>query len=103
MSQQTRAAAQSNPFSTRFVRPGALAYRFPPGESAATLVERLAASGWRGQIVGPHGSGKSTLVAALGETLPRSPVGPRWSLPCTTASGGCRAAGSAKWSKRRLV
>ena len=29
----------------------------------------MAADGWRGQIVGPHGSGKSTLVAALVEAL----------------------------------
>ena len=59
------AMTPSNPFSTRFVRPGAMAFRFPQGQSAATLVESLAAAGWRGQIVGPHGSGKSTLVAAL--------------------------------------
>ena len=41
-----------------------MAFRFPAAD-AATLVESLATAGWRGQIVGPHGSGKSTLVAAL--------------------------------------
>jgi ABC-type cobalamin/Fe3+-siderophores transport system ATPase subunit len=56
---------QSNPFATRFIRPGAVLYLFAEGESASSLVERLAASGWRGQIIGPHGSGKSTLLAAL--------------------------------------
>ena len=56
---------RANPFSTRFTRPGAVAYRFPAGLSAATLVQRLSHSGWQGQILGPHGSGKSALVAAL--------------------------------------
>jgi len=59
----------SNPFSTRWVRPGALGYRFADGESAGSLVARLAAAGWRGQIVGPHGAGKSTLLAALRPAL----------------------------------
>jgi energy-coupling factor transporter ATP-binding protein EcfA2 len=54
-----------NPFSARNTRPGALAYRFPPGQCADTLVQRLQQHGWRGQIVGPHGSGKSTLLASL--------------------------------------
>jgi len=54
-----------NPFSTRRVRPGAIGYHFPEGRSAPGLVERLRENGWRGQIVGPHGSGKSALVGAL--------------------------------------
>jgi hypothetical protein len=60
-----------NPFSTRRVRPGALPFRFPPGKCADALVERLQENGWRGQIVGPHGSGKSALLAALAEALRR--------------------------------
>lgn len=59
----------SNPFATRFVRPGALAYRLPPGVSLDTLLARLRESAWQGQIVGPHGSGKSSLLAALGPAL----------------------------------
>jgi len=62
-------AGLDNPFSTRHVRPGAIRYRFPPGKSATVLIERLEANGWRGQIVGPHGSGKSALVATLVERL----------------------------------
>ena len=58
-------ASAENPFSTRHVRPGAIPYRFPAGQSTAGLVERLRNNHWRGQIVGPHGSGKSALVAAL--------------------------------------
>jgi hypothetical protein len=61
-----------NPFSTRRVRPGAIPYRFPPGNSAARLVERLGQNGWQGQIVGPHGGGKSALVATLVAALEQS-------------------------------
>ena len=60
-----------NPFSTRYVRPGALSFEFPPETSAARLVDKLADLNWRGQIIGPHGSGKSTLLAALVEELGR--------------------------------
>lgn len=56
---------QSNPFSTRAVRPGTIPFVFAPGESAGRLVDGLRANGWWGQIVGSHGSGKSTLVASL--------------------------------------
>jgi hypothetical protein len=59
----------ANPFSTRCVRPGAVAYRFPAGQSADRLLARLEHNGWQGQIVGPHGSGKSALVATLQEAL----------------------------------
>ena len=55
----------SNPFATRYVRPGALPYLFPAGVSAEALVGRLAQLGWRAQISGPHGSGKSTLLQTL--------------------------------------
>lgn len=59
-----------NPLSTSCVRPGALAYQFAPGPRLEQLLERLRdTAGW-GQIIGPHGSGKSTLVRTL---LPRLP------------------------------
>jgi hypothetical protein len=61
----------SNPFATCWTRPGAIPYRFPPGQSAAQLVEQLGRRQWWGEIVGPHGSGKSTLLATL---LPRLPA-----------------------------
>ena len=54
-----------NPFSTRHVRPGSVDYVFGEGEDAGRIVARLRAAGWRGEIVGPHGSGKSALLAAL--------------------------------------
>ncbi len=58
-------ASDENPFSARRVRPGAVSYLFGPGQDVATVVERLATANWQGQIVGPHGSGKSALVAAV--------------------------------------
>lgn len=54
-----------NPFSSRATRPGAIAYRFLNGTGAATLVAELSRNGWWGEILGPHGSGKSTLVCSL--------------------------------------
>lgn len=58
-------AAHTNPFASRFIRPGALPFIFPPGENAEGLVARLGELGGSGEIRGPHGSGKSTLLAAL--------------------------------------
>src|SRR5262249_52710880 len=50
-------------------RPGAIPYLFRAGDSTAALVGRLRAHGWCGQIIGPHGSGKSTLIAALRDPI----------------------------------
>jgi hypothetical protein len=57
--------ASSNPFATRFVKPGALPFVFAAGGTIGDLVARFAANGWRGAIIGPHGSGKSTLLEGL--------------------------------------
>ncbi|MFV2065638.1 MAG: hypothetical protein ACC645_01560 [Pirellulales bacterium] len=54
-----------NPFSTRYVRPGAMAYRFSPGQSVDRLLALLRSKGGWGEIIGPHGSGKSTLLETL--------------------------------------
>ncbi len=56
---------EGNPFSTRHVRPGAIEYLFPPGATVESLLTRLEGNSWLGQIVGPHGSGKSALLATL--------------------------------------
>lgn len=80
----------SNPFSTRFIRPGAIPYRFGSGESSALLAQKLADQAWRGCIQGPHGTGKSSLLLALEPeivrlgklphhvTLGASSTGPWW-------------------------
>lgn len=52
-----------NPFSVRFVEPGAIPYHHPGG--LTELAKRFEAAGGWGEIVGPHGSGKSTLLASL--------------------------------------
>jgi hypothetical protein len=57
--------SEHNPFSTRFVRPGAIEYLFPHDLSAEALIDKLRGHAWQGEIVGPHGAGKSTLLATL--------------------------------------
>jgi hypothetical protein len=80
---------ESNPFATRFTRPGAIAYLFAKGESATALVARLAEQGWWGEIVGPHGSGKSTLLAELGPALAAAGRKVAWrQIGLTRADGG---------------
>lgn len=69
MSEVSDRAAGANPFSTRYVRPGAIPFFFPPGEDCNSLLKRLEHNGWFGQIIGPHGGGKSALVAALADAL----------------------------------
>jgi hypothetical protein len=58
-----------NPFSTRYTRPGAIAYLFPPGETLDGVLARLFAAAGPCEIIGPHGAGKSTLVATLATAI----------------------------------
>lgn len=53
-----------NPFSSRFIRPGAREYLFPPNDSLDCVLQRLREKRIV-QLVGPHGSGKSTLVEMI--------------------------------------
>jgi hypothetical protein len=57
-----------NPFATRYTRPEAGEFLFPTDADADSLIARLRESAWWGQVTGPHGSGKSTLMQTL---LPR--------------------------------
>lgn len=59
----------SNPFSTKFTRPGAIAYQCAPGKSMAYYADCFLSNGRRGQVVGPHGTGKSTFVIAFQKEL----------------------------------
>ena len=56
---------RSNPFSTRFTRPGAIPFLFEEPLTAEFIIHRFNANNWLAQIVGPHGSGKTTLVRGL--------------------------------------
>ena len=58
-----------NPFSARFVRPGAIPYIFPPGCSAESLFETFERLQRMGAVVGPHGVGKSALITALADWM----------------------------------
>ncbi len=69
MSCQDQQAVFDNPFSTRRIRPGSVPYIFPSGESVDTLIERLRHSDWWGEVIGRHGSGKSTLIATLAAAI----------------------------------
>jgi len=59
----------SNPFSSRFVRPGAIPFVLPSEKSLDSIIDRLESNAWHGAIIGPHGSGKSTLLATLAAHL----------------------------------
>ncbi len=60
-------AAHENPF--RSVRVEALAFRFAPGESLASVLVQWATLGKRGVLVGAKGSGKTTLLETLAAAL----------------------------------
>ena len=55
----------SNPFRSERLRPGVVPFLFGDGQSMDDVLEQLQRSHWRGEIVGPHGTGKSTLVQEL--------------------------------------
>lgn len=64
-------AERVNPFSSRYVRPGAVPFVYEAGDSADVLAERFLQGNGPAAIVGPHGSGKSTLLSELRDALRR--------------------------------
>src|SRR5262245_29398629 len=68
---QSSPAIASNPFSTRFIRPGAIPFVFPAGVSQPSLLNDFERFGRWCQIIGNHGSGKSTLLHSLRPELER--------------------------------
>jgi predicted Ser/Thr protein kinase len=63
--------AANNPFSSIRVQPGAIPFILPHGADVSELWEILREKRRPMQILGPHGSGKSTLVHALAKAASR--------------------------------
>lgn len=89
-SKQTGGELSSNPFATRWTRPGALAYVYPPGETPLSLITRLVSSGGRAQIIGPHGTGKTSLLRSLRPHLEAAGYQLEWHDPQTVVQAGKR-------------
>ena len=97
-------ALRSNPFSTRFIQPGAIPFVFPAGSRrSATCAQGWRQSGWWGEITGPHGSGKSTLLAALIPRLDSSRASDRFKSRCTTANDRSPGVATALAPSRRAA
>jgi ABC-type lipoprotein export system ATPase subunit len=62
----------ANPFTTQRIRPGSIEFVFRDGESIDAVLARLAQQDGYGQIVGPHGTGKSTLLSMIQQRLTES-------------------------------
>ena len=61
----------SNPFSTRFLSPGQLSFVGLDDQALNELAEKLIQQNGNGQIVGPHGTGKTTLTFELQKRMAR--------------------------------
>ena len=63
-----------NPFETRWLKPTAVTF-IPAGfPSLSALTEQLKTTRWRGEITGPHGVGKSSLLQALYSELEKQEI-----------------------------
>lgn len=69
---KTPSGKVENPFSARFVRPGAIPYIFPPGCSVESVHEVFLANQRLGAVIGPHGAGKSAFITALTDWMERN-------------------------------
>lgn len=67
--------ARENPFASHHLE--RIPFCFPAGDSWEAFMNRLAASQWRGSIVGSHGSGKTTLLEQLAPRLDERGFVPR--------------------------
>lgn len=56
---------EHNPFATAFTRPGQIPFLLGDGEDLAAIADSFRDHRFVGQIVGPHGCGKTTLTHAL--------------------------------------
>lgn len=67
--------AIENPFASQHLE--RIPFCFPAGDGWEAFLERLAASQWRGSVVGSHGSGKTTLLEQLAPRLAERGFVPR--------------------------
>lgn len=56
---------ETNPFSSCWLGPSGIDFVATDGNTPAVVTEMLAMHQWRGQIVGNHGVGKSTLLRSM--------------------------------------
>ncbi len=61
--------APHNPFSSHMFSPADGGYIFPEGQSLESVISRLEQAGWRGELIGPHGAGKSTMLTDISRVL----------------------------------
>lgn len=84
----------SNPFATRFVRPGCLEWISASHTSVENLVAKFKTEhGCQAAIVGPHGSGKSTLLSHLVPLFGTV----AWQQPPDSQDGVFNPAGDIAW------
>ena len=68
----------SNPFATCWTRPDVLPRLEVAGQGVDVLLARWEEAAWRGQVVGPHGAGKSSLLMEAARRLPERGRVPLW-------------------------
>lgn len=89
-----------NPFEARKIVPGARRFRFPENMDRESWWHRFAELGFQGAIVGPHGTGKSTL---LHELLYRATPAEPSSASCLLNPQGERSSSIDDWTPRALA
>ena len=67
----------TNPFETRYIRPSSIEF-VPNGCDPITLSQQISQTKGPFQIVGPHGSGKTTLTFEIAKHLLDLGIGARW-------------------------
>ncbi|MDA7952071.1 MAG: hypothetical protein MPJ24_11355 [Pirellulaceae bacterium] len=59
----------TNPFSVHAVHPKVFPYLYEQEETHEKLWKKFASFAWRGEVVGPHGTGKSTWAYSFAKFL----------------------------------
>jgi hypothetical protein len=68
----------SNPFSTRFIRPDQLPYLDLPENTPSEVWARIRQAGFVGQIVGPHGAGKTAMLHQIVDLMNTDGINSAW-------------------------